>query len=97
MAKQTPYESGQLVLGWDDEPIKLKPLHLLYLTAIMNGDFDKNIHRGYYHLHEHTFTERVQELMTYGLVSYKVSITSPNWASTIWQRSSINLFGNCHE
>jgi predicted transcriptional regulator len=48
---------------------ELKPLHLLYLTAIYQGDFDTRLQKGHFLSHQ-VFSARIRELMDAGLVRY---------------------------
>lgn len=48
---------------------ELKPLHILYLLAIHQGDFDNRVHRGHFAAHA-VFGQRIRELMDMGLVKY---------------------------
>lgn len=50
-------------------PVLLRPLHLLYLLAIHQGDFDSRLHRGHFAAHD-VFSQRIRELINMGLIKY---------------------------
>lgn len=72
------YTQRELELG----KIELKPLHLMYLLAIHQGDFDTRLHKGHFAQAE-VFSQRIRELMEYGLITYN-------------GRHSITPLGNGH-
>lgn len=49
--------------------IELSPLHILYLMAIHQGDFDNRVHKGHFAASD-VFGERIRFLLETGLIRY---------------------------
>lgn len=51
------------------DKFELRPLHLLYLISIYNGDFDSRLHKGHFAQQE-VFSIRIRELINMRLIAY---------------------------